>query len=280
MTPETESVRIDGERVRLVRAGGDGREVVRREVLLSELAEALAAHLRADRTPILPAGTRLYVRWRHTAVLVIEEPPRVRRLRWSAKTLKSEGEYSEHNLAFPFVVYLVGFHQDQFEEMRVYFRPAPLLQEADLLYFPSLWNVQAAESPLARCRACLRGRPEILERPMADQAATLIEFFWTAGFNRDIEDNCFDRARGRDPRIGSLEAWEAATTADPLFPLSLSWEPVGLSLGEALDHWRRHGDQARRVENAADVADVMYRLHEAPGSESGAGPGSRSGAGR
>lgn len=280
MTPEPESIRIEGERARLVRPGGDGREVVGREVLLTDLAEALAAHLRADRTPILPAGTRLYVRWRHAAVLVMEEPPRVRCLRWSAKTLKGEGEYSEHCLAFPFVVYLLGFHQDQFEEMRVYFRPAPLLREADLLYFSNLWNVQAAESPLARCRACLRGRPEIRERPMAEQAASLVEFFWTAGFNRDIEENCFDRARGRDPRIGSLEAWEAATLADPLFPLSLAWEPVGLSLGEALDHWRRHGDHARRVETAADVADVMYRLHEAPGSESGAGPGSRSGTGR
>jgi hypothetical protein len=271
MTPPDESIRIEGERARLLRPGGDGRELVGREVLLTDLAEALAAHLRADRTPILPVGTRLYVRWRHTAVLVMEEPPRVRCLRWSAKTLKSEGEYSEHSLAFPFVIYLLGFHQDQFEEMRVYFRPAPLLLEADPLYFPNLWNVQAAESPLARCRACLRGRPEILERPMSDQATALIEFFWAAGFNRDIEDNCFDRARGRDPRIGSLESWEAATAADPLFPLSVAWEPVGLSLGEALDHWRRHGDHSRRVETAADVADVMYRLHEVPGARSGGG---------
>ena len=271
MTHEGESIRIQGERVRLVRPAEDGREVVGREVLLADLAEALAGRLRADRTPVLPTGTRLYVRWRHTAVLVIEEPPRVRGLRWSAKTLKDEGEYTEHCLAFPFVIYLVGFHQEQFEEMRVYFRAAPLSVEADPLCLPNLWNVQAAESPLARCRACLRGRPEILELALAEQAATLIEFFWTAGFNRDIEDNCFDRARRRDPRIASLEAWEAATVADPLFPLSVPWEPVGLSLGEALDHWRRHGDHARGIETAADVADVMYRLHEAPGSQSGAG---------
>jgi hypothetical protein len=97
---------------------------------------------------------------------------------------------------------------------------------------------------------------------VGEQAASLIEYFWTTGFNRDIEDNCFDRARGRDPRIATLDAWEAATRTDPLFPLGVPWEPVGLTLGQALDHWRRHGDQGRRIETAADLADVMYRLRE------------------
>ena len=146
--------------------------------------------------------------------------------------------------------------------MRIYFRTAPLTGEGDALYLPNLWNVQAAESPLARCRACLRGRPEGLNRSVGEQAVTLIEFFWATGFNQDIEDDCFDRAKKRDPRIATLEAWEAATRADPLFPLSVPWEPVGLTLGQALDHWRRHGDHGRTIESAADLADVMYRLRE------------------
>ncbi len=263
MTDEVETIQIVGEVARLLRPAGEGRVAVDREVRLADLAEALATGQRMDRTPLLPGGTRLFARWRHTAVLVIEEPPRVRHLRWSPKTLKSEGEYTEYRLAFPFVLYLVGFHQGDFEEMRIYFRAAPLAGEADPLCFPNLWNVQAAESPLARCRACLRGRPEGLERAVGEQAEDLIEYFWGTGFNLDIEDNCFDRAHGRDPRIATLEAWEAATRADPLFPLSVPWEPVGLSLGQALDHWRRHGDHGRRIEKAADVADMMYRLREA-----------------
>jgi hypothetical protein len=262
MTDEVESIQIEGQVARLLRPAGDGRMAVEREVRLADLAGALAEGHRADRTPILPEGTRLFARWRHTGVLVIEEPPRVRRLRWSAKTLKSEGDYTEHSLAFPFIVYLVGFHQNDFEEMRIYFRSGPISSEADPLYYPNLWNVQAAESPLARCRACLRGRPEGLERSVGEQAAGLIEYFWATGFNRDIEDNCFDRARRRDPRIATLEAWESATRADPLFPLGVTWEPVGISLGQALDHWRRHGDHGRKIESTGDIADVMYRLSE------------------
>jgi hypothetical protein len=271
MSGEPEQIRIEGSLARLLRPAGEAPLQVEREVRLADLVAALAEGNRMERTPLLPGGTRLFARWRHTSVLVIEEPPRVRRVRWSAKTLRTEGGYTEHHLAFPFVVYLVGFYQADFEGMRIYFRPAPLTGEEDSLCFPNLWNVQAAESPLARCRACLRGRPEGLERPLGEQAASLIEFFWATGFNQDIEDNCFERAKGRDPRLASLEAWEAATREDPLFPLGVAWEPAGLSLGQALDHWRRHGDHPRSIETAADVADVMYRLREAPGSASGAG---------
>jgi len=259
---ESEHIQIEGEVARLLRPGGDGRMTVEREVRLADLTAALADGHQADRTPVLPEGTRLFARWRHTAVLVIEESPRVRRVRWSAKTLKSEGTYTEHHLAFPFIVYLVGFYQADFDAMRIYYRSAPLTGEGDALHLPNLWNVQAAESPLARCRACLRGRPEGLSRPVGEQATGLIEFFWASGFNQDIEDNCFDRARKRDPRIATLQVWEEATGADPLFPLGVAWEPVGLSLGQALDHWRRHGDHARRIETATDLADIMYRLRE------------------
>ncbi len=262
MTQESEHIHIEGGVARLLRPAGEGGMAVEREVRLADLTEALADGQQADRTPVLPEGTRLFARWRHTAVLVIEEPPRIRRVRWSAKTLKSEGSYTEHHLAFPYIVYLVGFYQTDFDAMRIYFRATPLGSEKDALHLPNLWNVQAAESPLVRCRACLRGRPEGLSRPVGEQAAALIEFFWATGFNQDIEDNCFDRARTRDPRIANLVAWEEATRADPLFPLSVPWEPVGLSLGQALDHWRRHGDHARRIETAADLADVMYRLRE------------------
>ncbi len=258
---DAEEIRIEGDAARLLRPGAGG-VVVAREVRLADLAAACADASRMERTPLLPAGTRLFTRWRHTTVLAIEEPPRVRRVRWSGKTLKTEGSYSEHQLAFPFVVYLVGFYRTDFDAMRIYFRTAPLVAEDDPLHLPSLWNVQAAESPLAKCRACLRGRPEGHERPIGEQAAGLIEFFWATGFNQDIEENCYDRARKCDPRLASLEAWEAATARDPLFPLAVSWEPAGLSLGQALDHWRRHGDHGRAIEQASDLADAMYRLPE------------------
>ena len=98
MTQGSERIQIEGEVARLLRPTGEGEMMVEREVRLADLAAAFAEGQRMERTPLLPTGTRLFARWRHTSVLVIEEPPRVRRVRWSAKTLKSDGRYSEYHL--------------------------------------------------------------------------------------------------------------------------------------------------------------------------------------
>src|SRR3989304_5695716 len=59
--------------------------------------------------------------------------------------------------------------------------------------------------------------------------------FWGPGFNTDIVGNCFERARKLDPRIASPKAWEAASEADPLFPLQVPWERLGLTIGGGLE---------------------------------------------
>jgi len=148
--------------------------------------------------------------------------------------------------------------------MRVYYRAAPLASGEDALSLPNLWNVKAAESPLARCRACLRGRPPLDGLPTGAQAEAAITFFWAAGFNLDVEDNAFDRSRAVDPRVASLEAWEAATAGDPLFPLGVPWIATGLALRQAMEHLLPWSHGTAPLTDAADLADVMYRLAEAP----------------
>ena len=148
--------------------------------------------------------------------------------------------------------------------MRLYYRGTPLASESDRLCMPNLWNVTASETQVSKCRVCLRGRPAFEDLSVAGQAQTAIEFFWSAGFNLDIESNCFRRAAIRDGRIATLEAWEMASTADPLFPLAVQWEETGLSLreaGEHLLHWR---GGPRPLEDASDLADLLYRLDELP----------------
>jgi hypothetical protein len=117
----------------------------------------------------------------------------------------------------------------------------------------------------SNCRACLRGHPEDLENlPLAEQMEALLNFFWETGFNLDIERNGFERAKTLDPRIASLEAWEAASKADPLFPLGIRWEPAGCTPRQVLDRLidvRR--PDVKPLRSASDLADLMYRLREA-----------------
>ena len=265
-------IEIEGGLVRLFRVDAEGRRALDRQVSLRSLADALAGRGPEGRpegwgvpwTGILPPGARLAVARGSSLVLAIEQAPQVRRVEWRGGTLKDGGgARRQAALATPYVVHCLRFFQDRFEEMRVYYRATPIQGEADPLSFPNLWNVQAAESPLARCRACLRGRPPLEGLGPGEQAQAVIEFFWAAGFNLDVEDNCFDRSRGLDPRVASVEAWEAATAADPLFPLQVAWSPAGLTLRQAAEHllhWRHAGAP---VAYAADLADFIYRLPEA-----------------
>ncbi len=262
-----ELIEIQGGQASLFRLDGDGRRVLDRQVSLRHLAEALAGRgpggMSAQWAGFLPPGTRLALARGPSLVLAVEQAPQVRRVVWRPGTLKETGESRQAALAMPYVVYLVRFFHEQFEEMRVYYRAAPLGTDEDALSLPNLWNVQAAESPLARCRACLRGRPALEGLPPGAQAEAAIAFFWAAGFNLDVEDNAFDHSRGLDARIASLEAWEAATAADPLFTLRVPWAPAGLTIRRAMEHLLHWGHAAPPVADAADLADVMYRLREA-----------------
>ena len=259
---------IQGSQASLFRVGDDGRRVLDRTVSLRHLAEALGgrgpASAGAQWAGFLPPGTRLALARGPSLVLAIEQPPQVRRVVWRAGTLKDTGEGRQVALAMPYVVYLVRFFHEQFEEMRVYYRAAPLGTDEDALSLPNLWNVQAAESPLARCRACLRGRPALDGLTPAAQAEAAIAFFWASGFNLDVEDNSFERSRLLDGRIASLESWETATAADPLFALQVPWAPAGLTIRRAMEHLLHWGQAASPVAEAADLADVMYRVAEVP----------------
>lgn len=256
-----ETIEIEGGLIRLYRSHPQGGRVLDRQVPLKEFLQELSALPSSglgEQAPILPIGTRWAVFRGPSAVLAVEQPPQIRLVSFKEKA----GKARSYQLAFPYGIHLLLFYRGFFEEMRIYYRKAPLSSEEDALYLSNLWNVSANESPLAKCRACLSGRPLFEDLSLAGQAQEAIEFFWGADFGLDVEENCFHRAQTRDPRIASVEAWEQATKEDPLFPLQIDWEEAGLSLRKAVEHlldWRGY---ARPVEEASDLADLIYRLPE------------------
>lgn len=268
-----ETVEIAGDVVRLYRHPADGPRVLERQVSLRDFLvelSSLSGRRALERIPLLPAGARWVVLRGSSVLVAVEQPPQVRRVLWSPKSLTEPGPSLPHALALPYVIYLLLFYRGSFEEMRVYYRTAPITSEDDGLALPNLWNVSASESPLAKCRACLRGRPLFDDLSLAGQAQGAIEFFWSAGFNLDIEDNCFQRAATRDARIASLETWAGATEEDPLFPLVVNWEESGLSLRKAAEHLLDWRGAARPLEEVSDIVDMMYRLREERRSAPGA----------
>lgn len=256
-----ETIEIQDGLVRLYRSRQDGKKSLDRQVALGDFLKELSAQtagLLHEQFPLLPVGARWLLMRGPSTVVAIEEAPQVRRVSLSDRT----GGAKSYLLAFPYIVYLLFFYQGTFEEMRLYYRKAPLTSQDDPLLLPNLWNVSASESPLAKCRACLRGRPPFEDLSLAGQAQEAVAFFWNADFGLEVEENCFQRAMKRDPLISSPEAWEVATKADPLFPLQVEWEEAKVTLRKAGEHlldWRGSG---RRIEEVSDLADLIYRLRE------------------
>ena len=270
-------IEIIGEKARLMGEEGSGQRAQERQVALRDLLGGIASSMdtsQRDTTVFLPARTR-YVKVRGASTgLALELPPEIRRVTWSPTKMGTGGGYTSHWLAFPYVFHICIFYTIEgdeayrggLEEMRVYYRNAPLSSSDDALYLPNLFNVQVDPTLTSNCRACLRGHPEDLQNlPLAEQVEILLNFFWESGFNLDIESNGFDRARTLDPRISSLEAWEEASKTDPLFPLRIPWEPAGCTLRQVMDRLigLRHTD-VKPLRSASDLADLMYRLREAP----------------
>ncbi len=260
-----ERITIEGKKVSLYREGDP--PILDREVSLDDFLREVAI---ATRRPgrghhlLLPPGTRIIKADGSATVCCVEQPPQVRLIRWSAAGMGKGGEYRTYRLSFPYTVSLFLFFQGGFEEMRVYYRAAPIQEAADRLFVSNLWNVQADPGKPSACRACLRGRPlDLLEHTFAQQISIMVEYFWSTGFNTDIAGNCFERARTLDPRISSLETWEAASEVDPLFPLRIPWERLELTVGEAMDHIVESGPQPRQaVTDASGLANLMYRIAE------------------
>ncbi|MFQ5882920.1 MAG: hypothetical protein ACE5I9_10690 [Candidatus Methylomirabilales bacterium] len=256
-----ERIEIEGEVVRLFRHDRQERAVLDREVSLHIFLQTLLrATSEFQRLPLFPIGTRLILGRGPALLITVEQPPQVRHFTW--RPGGSRGEAGDYTLAFPYILYLLLFHQGSFEEMRIYCRPAPLTSDADPLYLSNLWNVSATDTPMGKCRACLRGRPIFNDLTLASQVETVIEFFWGTGFNLAIEESCFQRAARRDGRIATLEEWERASRHDPLFPLAVDWEPVGMSLRETAEGLMTWRGTPHPIEDAADLVDLVYRAKE------------------
>ena len=211
--------------------------------------------------PVLPPGSRWLRRRKDLLLLAVEHPPQCRTLRVSGGKKGDDG-YRAYRLALPYVIYLLTFYRGDFQEMKMFFRVTPLNSQDDTLYHTCLPNVRGEPGHYGSQRVCLRYRPEMLEGvPLAEAVPALIDFFWSTGFNQDIANSAFERARSLNPRLADLAAWEAATEENPLFPLEVNWEAAERNLQDLWEECLKlHGETDQPVKDAGELADILYRL--------------------
>jgi hypothetical protein len=231
---------------------------------LGELVAALVPRLPDSAGAVLPDGVKAAFPLANGVVLVHQTPPRVYSFRWIAADSEQEygpgTRYRRVRLALPYLVVVAVFEQSARRALpslgsrnECFFLNQPLdVQgvETELCY-PALLNCSRfAEDPRHPlswiCTQHLRppaadAGADTPERSLHAGLRALLHHLLESGFNRSSEHHELsswfaESVKARiDPRIASVEDWEQATAADPLFVLDVPWLRTGHTLAKVVE---------------------------------------------
>jgi len=234
------SIEIAGERVRCKQNG--------KEALSASLADFLAilvqhGDVSALSDDAIPEGVRFLHRRGEAVVLVIEEKPQPRTVRWLADESPVPygrgAVYRTARLAFPFIVLIVALRSGALTGyQQCFYRTASVQHLDDPLFFPNLYNV--AKGYRQQCWLCLANlRKNLAPLAWEEKVREIRTHLWGAGFNQSSEvhegNSYWQTMRSVDPRLSSLTMWEAESKKDSFFPLTVKWQPVGKTVGEVVN---------------------------------------------
>ena len=241
-------VTIEGEQVRA--ASPEGRVAA---LSVEALLAQLAPHEMDTGGIVLPDGVKAVISAGPVTIWVHQTPPRVHGFRWiapdSPQRFGDGTKYREVRIALPYVIVLAVFVRDPRGRRQLghqnecFFRNEPLRSLHDELSFPALLNCSkfepAEQRPLSWiCTQHLNVRQlagiEDDNARLRSGLTELLRCLFETGFNYSSEhheeSSWFTESAGCDPRIATVENWEAATRTDPLFVLEVPWLPVGASV--------------------------------------------------
>jgi hypothetical protein len=218
-----------------------------RKAFVASIPDFLASLARWSDHSALPEpildGVRVVRDRGDVKVLVLEEQPQVRAVRWLADEspvpFGRGAVYRTVSLAFPFIVSIVAFRAGALTGyQQCFYRTEPLGALSDPLCLPNLFNV--ADAYGQTCWLCLANLPiDFASLTWSGKVNAIRRYLWGAGFNRSSEMHegmsYWGAMKAIDPRVASLEAWEQASRNDPLFPLCVQWKTSGRTLGEVID---------------------------------------------
>jgi hypothetical protein len=234
---------------------------------------------------VLPDGVKLLHATRRGCIVVHQTPPRVYQLRWIAQESDSDygpgTSYRSVRVALPYLVVFAVFERTRAGVPRLtqrnecFFSNRPLDPQGleTPLCYPALLNCsrfpEAPEHPLSWiCTQHLsRGehaRKRTLDASLRSGLAALLRHLLESGFNRSSEHHELSSwftetvKAGVDARIASVEAWEEATRADPLFVLEVPWLPTGHTLGSLTERIAAMAGGAPGAGTAEDLTRIIF----------------------
>lgn len=176
--------------------------------------------LNADEKAILlPEDVRFYLPIGNTKIVIVEQKPQVRTVQFSRDFVNhySKKEKRQYTLAFPYIVYLIKFNNNNYAGSRLFFRNTPLRSLQSRLGFAGLPNLDGSNFCIGNFKHS-KSNSGFFHR-----VQEVISHFWQSEFNTDWADG-YRRAASNNPQMKNLSKWEKSTREDPMFILSMDWE--------------------------------------------------------
>lgn len=225
----------------------EGRRLEKSEAQLMEMLRREFVAPLGERA--LPDGVK-FCEWRPPLlVLVHQQPPHVRQLRWIADDSPQEygpgTTYRKVRLSIPYAITFAVYHQHGTRLVlgganELYFRNEPLRARADRLGYPALLNISRIHTPKReRAWICTQYLHYPEGSDWSGQLHALLDHTWNGGFNLSSEHHegasWYSASQGVHPNLHPIDRWEKATAASEAFALNVPWQPAPLSVQEVMD---------------------------------------------
>jgi hypothetical protein len=197
----------------------------------------------------LPDGVK-FTEWRPPhLVLVHQQPPHVRQVRWIANDSPVRygpgTVYRKVRLSIPYAVTFALYTQAGpglflSHANELYFRNEPLRSRQDKLGYAALLNVSRIPTGKRdRAWICTQYLDWAPSSDWAGQLQGLLEHVWNGGFNLSSEDHegasWYGASKGAHRDLHPVERWEKASAADDAFGLSVPWKPAPLTVAQIIE---------------------------------------------
>ena len=270
-----DQIHIDGTDVHAVSPEGKTASMP-----LPRLFERIAPAQMDSCGAVLPDGVKALIPGAPFAIWVHQTPPRVHAFKWIAQDSPSRfgpgTQYRTVRIALPYLIVLALFGPGEKGQLTIsrsnecFFRVAPLGSLDDELLYPALLNCSKFSPQEGRplswiCTQHLKrgsfDREPDQNRRLCAGFRALMHCLLETGFNYSSEhheaSSWFTESCRVDPRIGSVEHWEAASKEDPLFVLEVPWLKTGFSVEQVAERMFKN----HRAAKASPIsASLLARL--------------------
>jgi hypothetical protein len=278
-TGKTPDTRLAIQEAEAIAVSPEGKEV---RMALETLFTKVTAGRMSSGPAILPDGIKAVLSDGPATVWIWESPPRVYHFDWiandSPKAFGAGTKYRKVRLALPYLIIMATFTRNPaglpqlLHTNECFFRNAPLKRFDDELCYPALLNCSKFMPPEGKplswiCTQHLRVTPAMQSN---DPAARFCAIFETlrhclleTAFNYSSDHHeaasWFSESRSVDPRLQTVEAWQAASAKDPLFVLEVPWLKTGKTVRVVVERiFHNLGSDKSRITTADGLARIIF----------------------